>query len=207
MDRRAAETKLKFLRRLFLDEARVLDARLGYISASAFNLRMKPEVLRAAALVIADRFRRLKIDVIHGIPHGGNYLATAVALAMETGVRLHASRKDQNIPTSWKEVYRQEVQSFSLSGDGAAVFSGINLSFVRPGERVLLIDDVCASGETGAKIIGGLIKRGVKVAGFAVMFDKMFQGGLKRIAQLGAEVYSCVRVKEITSTGQIKIFN
>ena len=166
----------------------MLDARRGYISASAFNLRMKPEVLWAAAKVIAGSFcSKFKIDVIHGIPHGGNYLATAVALAMAGNVRLHASRKDQNIPTSWKEVYRREVRSSSLSGETGTVFAGINLSFVRPGERILLIDDICASGETGAEIITGLIKRGVKVAGFAVMFDKMFQGGLERIAQLGVK--------------------
>lgn len=162
-------------------------------------------MLTAASEVIADHFHASKIDVIHGIPHGGNYLATAVALAMTGNIRLHASRKDQNIPTSWKEVYHQEVRSFTLSGEGAAVFAGINLSFVRPGERVLLVDDVCASGETGSNIVAGLIKRGVKVVGFAVMFDKLFQGGLERIARLGIEVYSCVRVKEITQAGQIKI--
>ena len=197
--------KLDFLRMTFLTEARVLDAKRGYISASAFNLRMRPEVLRAAAGVIADHFCSSRIDVIHGIPHGGNYLATAVALAMAGNVRLHASRKDQNIPTSWKEVYRREVRSSSLSGEAGTVFAGINLSFVRPGERILLIDDICASGETGAEIITGLIKRGVKVAGFAVMFDKMFQGGLERIAQLGVKVYSCVRVKDITPDGEIRI--
>lgn len=189
----------------FLSEARVLDARRGYISVSAFNLRMKPAIMRSAARVIADHFRASRIDVIHGIPHGGNYLATAVALAMAGNVRLHASRKDQNIPTSWKEVYRREVRSSSLSGETGTVFAGINLSFVRSNERILLVDDICASGETGAEIIIGLIKRGVKVAGFAVMFDKMFQGGLERIAQLGVEVYSCVRVKEITPDGEIRI--
>jgi len=195
----------EFLRQTFLKEARVLDARRGYISASSFNLRMQPEIIRSAAGVIADHFRTSRIDVIHGIPHGGNYLATAVALAMAGNVRLHASRKDQNIPTSWKEVYRQEVRSSSLSGDAGTVFAGINLSFVRPTERILLIDDICASGETGAEIITGLIKRGVKVAGFAVMFDKMFQGGLDRISKLGIETYSCIRIKEIASDGQIKI--
>jgi adenine/guanine phosphoribosyltransferase-like PRPP-binding protein len=166
---------------------------------------MRPAVLAAASEAIADHFRASQIDVIHGIPHGGNYLATAVALAMAGNIRLHASRKDQNIPTSWKEVYHQEVRSFTLSGEGAAVFAGVNLSFVRPGERVLLVDDVCASGETGSNIITGLMKRGVSVAGFAVMFDKMFQGGLERIARLGIDAYSCVRVKEITQTGQIEI--
>jgi len=197
--------KIDFLRRIFLEETRVLDIKRGYISASAFNLRMKPEVLRAAAAVIAGHFNKLEIDVIHGIPHSGNYLATAVALAMPGNVRLHASRKDQNVPNSWKEVYHQEIRSFSLSGEAGTVFAGINLSFVRPNERVLLIDDACGSGETGSRIIAGLLERNIKVVGFAVMIDKVFQGGLERISKLGIETYSCIRIKEITLDGQIKI--
>lgn len=201
------EKKSEFLRQTFLAETRVLDARRGYISASSFNLRMKPEVLRTAAAVIASHFRKFKIDVIHGIPHSGNYLATAVALAMPENVRLHASRKDQNVPNSWKEVYHQEIRSFSLSGEAATVFAGINLSFVRPNERVLLIDDACGSGETGSRIIAGLLKRNVKVVGFAVMIDKIFQGGLEQISKLGIETYSCIRIKEISPGGEIKILN
>lgn len=191
------------LRRAFQEDAHVLDQRRGYISTASFNLRMKPAVLQAAAVAICDHYRRCHIDVIHGIPHGGNYLATAVALKMGGDVRLHASRKDQNIPVSWKEVYHQEVQSFTTSGEGATVFAGINLSFVRSGERVLLVDDVCATGETGYRIIHGLKDRGVVVAGFAVMFDKVFQGGLDRIAKLGINVFSCVRVAAVTADGAI----
>lgn len=197
--------KREFLRQVFRKEAHVLDVRRGYISVSPFNLRMRPDVLKAAAYLIACHYRQSHIDVVHGIPHGGNYLATAVALEIGNSVRLHASRKDQNIPVSWKEVYRQEVRSFTTSGEGATVFSGINLSFVRPGERVLLIDDVCATGETGERIISGLLGRGVTVVGFAVLFDKTFQQGLDRITQLGIDVYSCVSIKEITSDGEIRV--
>lgn len=197
--------KREFLRRVFLKEAHVLDVRRGYISVSPFNLRMNPDVLKTAAYLIARHYRQSRINVVHGIPHGGNYLATAVALEIGNSVRLHASRKDQNIPVSWKEVYRQEVRSFTTSGEGATVFSGINLSFVRPGERVLLVDDVCATGETGERIISGLLGRGVAVVGFAVLFNKTFQHGLDRIAILGVDAYSCVSIKEITSDGKIRL--
>lgn len=197
--------KREFLRQVFLKEAHVLDIRRGYISVSPFNLRMRPDVLKTAASLIAHHYRQSRINVVHGIPHGGNYLATAVALEMGNSVRLHASRKDQNIPVSWKEVYRQEVRSFTTSGEGATVFSGINLSFVRPGERVLLVDDVCATGETGERIISGLLGRGVTVVGFTVLFDKAFQKGLERVTQLDIDVYSCVSIKEITSDGEIRL--
>lgn len=191
------KTAADFLKKEFLKDAKVIDHERGYISISSFNLRMKPAVLKAAAELIANEFRNENITVIHGIPHSGNYLATTVALALDKDVRLHASRKDQNIPTSWKDVYREEIRSFTTSNSGTTVFSGINLSFVQKGDRVLLLDDVCATGETGYRIISGLMERGVTVIGYAVLFDKVFQGGLDHIATLGIKVFSCIRVSEI----------
>lgn len=191
------QAELAYLKEEFLREAKVIDPERGYISVSSFNLRMKPQILKAAAKVIAHHFRNDQIDVLHGIPHSGNYLATAVSLELDGNVRLHASRKDQNIPTSWKDVYREEVRSFTTSSGGATVFSGINLSFVQKGDRVLLLDDVCATGETGYRIVSGLQQRGVTVVGYAVLFDKVFQGGMDEVAKLGIKVFSCVRVATI----------
>src|SRR3989304_6430211 len=125
----------------FLAEARVLDADKGYISVPSFNLRMKPAVLKAAAQAIAGHFKNDQVEVVHGIPHSGNYLATAVAIELGGAVRLPSSRKDQNIPVSWKDVYRQEVRSFTTSTAGVDVFSGINLSFVKKGDRGLVTDE------------------------------------------------------------------
>jgi len=193
-----------YLAEEFLSEARVIDADKGYISVPGFNLRMKPQVLKAAAKKIAAFFKDDQVEIVHGIPHSGNYLATAVALEL-SGVRLHTSRKDQNIPTSWKDVYRQEVRSFTTSSAGVDVFSGINLSFVKKGDRVLLTDDVCARGETGYKIVKGLQERGVKIIGFAVLFDKVFQGGLELVSGLKVKVFSCVRVKSISKLGQVQL--
>jgi len=198
----AGETE--FLKREFLKEARVIDAVRGYISVSSFNLRMKPAVLKAAAKLIAAHFQNDKIDTVHGIPHSGNYLATAVALELPH-VRLHSSRKDQNIPASWKDVYRQEVRSFTASTAGMDVFSGINLSFVKKGDRALLLDDVCAKGETGYKIVKGLQDRGVTVVGFAVLFDKIWEGGLEYVADLGVKVFPCVRVKSIGPNDKVEL--
>lgn len=199
---------LSFLQTEFLRDARVIDHTKGYISVSSFNLRMKPSILAAAARLIAQYFTEDHINVIHGIPHSGNYLAMAVALEMEKTnpeLRIHASRKDFSVPTSWKDTYRREVQSFTTSSGGMDVYSGITLSFARKGDKVLLLDDVCATGETGYKIIQGLQEKGVKVVGYAVLFDKMFQGGLERIEKLGVKVFSCVRVKDVQKDDRITL--
>ena len=100
-------------------------------------------------------------------------------------------------------MYREEVRSFTTSTAGMDVFSGINLSFVKKGDQVLLVDDVCAKGETGVRIVEGLRKRGVKVVGFAVLFDKVFQGGLETVAELGVKVFSCVRVKKLGENDRV----
>lgn len=191
------QAETAYLKEEFLRDAKVIDPDRGYISVSSFNLRMKSSVLKAAASVIAHEFTDDNIDIVHGIPHSGNYLATAVALTLGDNTRLHSSRKDQTIPTTWKDVYREEIRSFTTSGDYLSVFSGINLSFVQKNDRILLIDDVCATGETGYQIISGLLKRNVHVAGYAVLFDKVFQGGLEYIKSLGVKTFSCVRVEKI----------
>ncbi|MEK9143074.1 MAG: phosphoribosyltransferase family protein [Patescibacteria group bacterium] len=186
-----------FLHQEFLRDAKVIDLERGYISASSFNLRMKPAILAAAARLIAHEYQDDEVNTIHGIPHSGNYLATAVALAMGNDIRIHSSRKDQNVPTTWKDIFREEVRSFTTSNSGMTMFSGINLSFVKKGDRVLIIDDVCATGETGSTIVNGLQQRGVTVVGFAVLFDKVFQGGLNEIAALGVKTFSCIRIASI----------
>jgi adenine phosphoribosyltransferase len=205
MAKTSLTSDLAYLREEFLHDARVIDVERGYISISSFNLRMKPQVLQTAANVIAHEFEDDRIDIVHGIPHSGNYLATAVAMELGGGVRLHASRKDQTIPASWKDVYRAEVRSFTTSSAGATVFSGINLSFVQKGDRVLLVDDVCATGESGYHLVSGLEKRGVTVVGYAVLFDKIFQGGLDYVATLGVKVFSCVRVAKIGAHDRVEL--
>lgn len=196
------------LRQEFLADVRVIDATNGYVSASAFNLRMKPSILRLGAQLIAHHFAESHPTSIHGIPHSGNYLATAVAFAFEDlgqQVRLHSSRKDQFIPSAWKDIYHKEIRSFTASQGGIDVLAGITLSFVKKGDKVLVVDDICAHGDTAYAIMKGLLETGVKVAGFAVLFDKVWQGGLERVANLGVPVYSCLRVEEIGAGDRVVV--
>lgn len=194
----------KFLRQKFLADVRVLEADRGYLSVPSFNLRIEAKVLAAAARLITQYFKDDGVKIVHGIPHSGNYVATAVALEFGD-VFLHASRKDQVIPVTWKEVLRREVRSFTTSSGGIDVFAGLNLSFVRKGDRVLLTDDVCGGGETALTLLEGLQERGAKVLGFAVLFDKEWQGGLQRISDRGIKTFSCITVKKIARGDKVEL--
>ncbi len=198
-------SNIEFLKKRFIQDIHVFNREKGYLSVPSFNLRMDPKVLKAAALAIAENFQDDDFNSIHGIPHSGNFLAAAVSMEIKKDVRLHTSRKDQVIPTTWKEVYRKEVRSFTTSNDGSDVFAGINLSFVHKGDKILLIDDVCARGETGYGLIKGLQESGIKVIGYAVLFDKVFQGGMERISKLGVKTFSCVRVNRILQGDTVEL--
>lgn len=195
----------KFLKEAFHKDIRVIEREKGYVSAPSFNLRVSPKVLAAGARLIANEFKDDDIQIVHAIPNSAHFIATAVALELGDSVRLHNSRKDSQIPVTWKEVYRREVRSFTQSTDGSDFMSGLTFSFVRKGDKVLLIDDVCARGETGLRVIEGLLEKKVNVIGFAVLFDKAFQGGLERIQKLGVKTYSCVRVKSILSGDAVQL--
>lgn len=195
----------QFLRNTFIQDVRVIEHEKGYVSAPSFNLRVSPKILAAGARLIVHAFKDEKIEIVHAIPNSAHFIATAVALELGDAVRLHNSRKDSQIPVTWKEIYRREVRSFTQSTDGFDFMSGLTFSFVRKGDHVLLIDDVCARGETGVRVIEGLLEKGVKVAGFAVLFDKVFQGGLARIEKLGVKTFSCVRVKSLRQGDAVEL--
>ncbi len=194
-----------FLQNAFIKDVKVIEKEKGYLSAPAFNLRVSPRILAAGARLIAHEFAKDKVQIVHAIPNSAHFIATAVALELGDTVRLHNSRKDSQIPVTWKEIYRKEVRSFTQSSDGSDFMSGLTFSFVRKGDRVLLVDDICARGETGARVIEGLLEKGVKVIGFAVLLDKVFQGGLERIEKLGVKTFSCVRVKSIHAGDTVEL--
>jgi adenine phosphoribosyltransferase len=140
----------------------------------------RPEGLKAAVDGIAERFRRTPVDMVAGIEARGFILAAAIAY--ERGVGLLPIRKPGKLP--WKtafEEYQLEYGSGRLEvhEDGAL-----------PGQNVLIIDDVLATGGT-ARAAARLIERlGAKVAGYGFLVELSFLGGRKK---LGAdEVFSLV---------------
>lgn len=201
------DKRLVSLRKTFIEEVIVRDQKKGYLSIESFNVRMKPETLETAALCIATQFRDLPIDVVYGIPQNGKYLGTAVALELASfgrPVRLHASSKGPSVPGAWRDVYRGDVPSFTTSDRGAKSAS-LNFASVEAGTHVLLVDDVCAYGNTALTVVRGMRGRGAEVVGFGVMFDKVWQGGLQRVRELDVGVFSCVSVERIRNDGAVEV--
>ncbi|HET6440397.1 MAG TPA: adenine phosphoribosyltransferase [Anaeromyxobacter sp.] len=129
----------------------------------------------------ASRWRDERVDKIVGIESRGFLFAAPLAYALGAGVAV--VRKPGKLPFQViREVYALEYGESALEA---------HVDAVRPDERVLVVDDVLATGGT-AEATGRLVARqGGTVLGFAFLVELGF---LKGAARLGKErVHALIR--------------
>jgi adenine phosphoribosyltransferase len=111
-------------------------------------------------------------DVVAGVEARGFLLAAAVALDAGTGVV--PVRKAGKLP-------RERVSAEYALEYGSATLE-LHADSVRPGQRVLLVDDVLATGGTLGAAISLVERLGGIVVGVSVVVELVALGGRQRIA-------------------------
>jgi adenine phosphoribosyltransferase len=111
-------------------------------------------------------------DVVAGVEARGFLLAAAVALAAGTGVV--PVRKAGKLP-------RERVAAEYALEYGTATLE-LHSDSVRPGQRVLLVDDVLATGGTLGAAIALVERLGGIVTGVSVVVELVALAGRQRIA-------------------------
>jgi adenine phosphoribosyltransferase len=130
---------------------------------------------RLAVLGLADPFRGAGIDKVAGVEARGFILGGAVA--MELGASFVPVRKAGKLPST------TIGRSYSLEYGNDRV--EIHADAIARGEKVLLVDDLVATGGTLEAAIRVIEASGGQVAGVAVVIDLPDLGGRQRIEALG----------------------
>ncbi|HEX6854204.1 MAG TPA: adenine phosphoribosyltransferase [Streptosporangiaceae bacterium] len=114
------------------------------------------------------------VSKVAGIEARGFILAAPVALRLHTG--FVPVRKQGKLPAaSYAQSYDLEYGTATLE---------VHRDAFRPGERVLIVDDVLATGGT-ARATAELVRRsGAEVAGIAVLLELGFLPGRSRLEGL-----------------------
>lgn len=137
-----------------------------------------PIALRLAIEMIAAPFEDSGVTIVAGIEARGFVLAPAVALALGCG--FVPLRKPGKLPyDTRKEEYQLEYGLDALE---------IHVDGVGPDDRVLLVDDVIATGGTaraGTNLIRGL---DAELVGMGVLIELTFLGGRETLD--GVDLYS-----------------
>jgi adenine phosphoribosyltransferase len=145
--------------------------RAGIVFRDVTPLLLVPEALRSAAQAMAEPFRARGIARVLGIESRGFLLGAPVAL--ELGAGLGLVRKEGKLP------YRTRQVSYELEYGSDTV--EMHVDAVEPGHRVLIVDDLIATGGTAAAALKLAREAGGEVVGAAFLIELTELGGVRRL--------------------------
>lgn len=132
---------------------------------------------RSAIVALSDRFRGAGVERVVGVEARGFILGAPVAI--ELGAGFVPVRKAGKLPWAVaREEYELEYGTDKLE---------IHRDAIHPGERILVVDDVLATGGTAAatcRLVTGL---GGVVVGLGVLLELTFLPGRERLGGMSVE--------------------
>jgi adenine phosphoribosyltransferase len=144
------------------------------------SLLENPKGLRTAVKSLAEPFLGERVDKVVGIEARGFLFGVGVALELEAGfvpVRKPGKLPGPTVGRDYELEYgtdRVEVHADALA----------------PGERVLIVDDLIATGGTAQATIQLIQEIGAEIVGCAFVIDLPDLGGSRRIAANNLRVVS-----------------
>ncbi|MGZ2399625.1 adenine phosphoribosyltransferase [Rothia sp. 110740021-2] len=153
----------------------------GILFYDVTTLFANAEVFKACIDELAARFEG-QFDVAAGVEARGFLLASALAYATGTGIM--TVRKAGKLP---RETYREE---YALEYGSAAI--EIHCNDFAPGTRVLLLDDLLATGGTLVAAAKLVERANLKVAGVGALLELEGLGGREALDGYRLETLSLV---------------
>ncbi|MEO8066777.1 MAG: adenine phosphoribosyltransferase [Flavobacteriales bacterium] len=141
-----------------------------------------PALSTAVVDGLIDSLKGQRIDAIAGIESRG--FLYGMPMALKLGVPFITVRKKGKLP--WKTVaYKYDLEYGSAEIE-------MHVDTVRPGMRVLVHDDLLATGGTAAAAAELIRMQGGTVAGFSFLIELAFLNGAQRLNTYGADIIRLV---------------
>lgn len=152
----------------------------GIMFRDVTSLIADPAGLRICVDHFADHYRAMDIDLIVGIDSRGFIFGAALAYVLGKG--FVPVRKKGKLPAEViSETYELEYGTDTLE---------IHKDAIAPGQKVLIIDDLIATGGTAVAAINLVRKLGAEIVEFAAVIDLPDIGGSKKIAATGVTIHA-----------------
>jgi xanthine phosphoribosyltransferase len=121
-------------------------------------------------------------------------IAPALTTALALAVPLLYARKTKPI-TMTEPVYVEAAPSHTK---GVPVFLMVSPAFLQASDRILIIDDFLASGQTVAALVRLVRLAGAELVGIGALIEKAFEGGRAFLEPLGVPVHSLVVISAMS---------
>lgn len=143
----------------------------GVVFKDITPLLADPAAFRTCIDALADHFAAARVDKVIGIEARGFIVAAPVAHRLGAG--FVPVRKAGKLP--WRVAQEQYLLEYGTDR------LEVHLDAVSAGERVLIIDDVLATGGTAAATARLAEHLGATTVGFACIIELSFLGGRRRL--------------------------
>lgn len=155
----------------------------GILFKDISTIMLNPELSKEVLAHLVDLYKNQEIDSVAGIESRG--FLFGYPLAMELGVPFILIRKQGKLP------YKKISHAYDLEY-GSAVIE-IHNDAVHPGQRVLIHDDLLATGGS-ADAAAELIKKcGGEVAGFNFLVGLTFLQGEEKLTKHSSNIVNLAR--------------
>ncbi|MBE0544014.1 MAG: adenine phosphoribosyltransferase [Verrucomicrobia bacterium] len=121
--------------------------------------------------LLTEKFQPGAVDAVVGIDARGFIFAAAAAVRLQAG--FVPVRKKGKLP------YRTHEQDYALEYGSATV--AIHVDALKPGSRVLLIDDLLATGGTAAAAAALVHRLGAKILEISFLIELSFLDGRAKL--------------------------
>jgi xanthine phosphoribosyltransferase len=164
----------------------------GILKVDGFiNHQVDPKLMLEVGKELAARFADAGATKILTAEISGIAPAVMTALAMDVPVVY--ARKTKPV-TMTDPVYVEAAPSHTK---GVDTFLMVSPEFLCPGDRVLIIDDFLASGQTIHALVRLVRHAGAELVGIGALIEKRFEGGRGQLADLGVPVVALAVIKSM----------
>jgi len=159
---------------------------------SFLNHQMDVNLFMEIGKEFKRRFANDTIDKILTIEASGIGVACVTAQFFDCPVIFAKKSQSKNIAG---DVYTAKVESFT---HGRVYDIIVAKEFLRPGDRVLLVDDFLANGAALMGLIKLVQDAGASVIGAGIVIEKAFQPGGDMLRSQGIRIESLARVQSMS---------
>lgn len=149
---------------------------------SILNHQLDPQLMLGMGKALADYFRGMNAQRILTAEISG--IAPALIAGIELNIPVVYARKKQPI-TMRGPIFVESAPSHTKGGTVELLVSG---EFLCAGERVLIIDDFLASGQTLMALARMVQAADATLVGVGVVVEKTFEGGREAMHEAGFSV-------------------
>ena len=183
---------MKALQEKILKDGRVADGNILKVD-NFLNHQLDIAFLNEIGKEFKERFKDEKIDKILTIEASGIAIASIASQHFGNVPVVFAKKnRSSNLPD---HVYTSQVQSFTHGTTSCIV---VSKDFLKPDDRVLIIDDFLANGCALEGLAEIIQESGATLVGAGIVIEKAYQRGGQALRAKGIRVESLARIQEMS---------